>query len=841
MLSISASRHGLYLYYLSVRKKIALGICLIALVVGASAALATAAPEDLTVTKTNSQRATGQYTTEIAAKDGYTYEPDYESGTVKITNQANPNNPTITFVDDDYLWMPDQIVRNGNVLGVMHYTENGSSMFVTTYDISNAANPVKIATLDLSTAPITCQNSSGLYPANDSVLLVVPCGGQVEVASLDISNPGSLSLADTIDLSSYSWGVNSIQSDGADSHVFFSDNTLYATLDVSDPANLAVTESVDGNVYETMGALQPGTRKVGNYVYTTTWVLGGGEYDIDLRVVDVSNPASPSTVNTLNLCNRPYRDVEMQVLTNQRIITTCDEQLFEINLSSPTAPTLSPKATTLYSYGDMYVDTNGRVYQNADFENFVPSQVYQANGPATMPSFLGANAGDTGMGYNTYFVIPDGSTTAFVFNHELPIVKTVDISDPSDMRVLSTQFLMQNGTFIPDFQFAGSSASLSLSADESHVIIVNADSDAEPSLISVDISNPASISVTDRYLLGSTEFPRANVLDGDVLYSLASNQLRSTRVEADGTFTSLDTQAVTIPAGGNYSYASLSVVNNAAIMTYGVQQARYIDISNPASLGAAQTTNLPVMGNYTYFRTPFVDGNHIYVGIQDTVYAVDASNPASLSISSSVTNADAPDYYGVFRYYDSDELLYGNGNDFAKLNYSNPANISITETTSDGGLYPDALWGFDEVWDVEIAGNYAFGASNIAEGSYYSFDISDLTNPKPLDVLNFQVPFWQPQSLHTVGNTLYVGGRTDWEVNADLSTYSLATPGAPQRTGASVHEFTDIIATASSGSYLYAARDLGRTRRVRYIKPRFPRTASAPWRCWFARRCRNYR
>ncbi len=390
----------------------------------------------------------------------------------------------------------------------------------------------------------------------------------------------------------------------------------------------------------------------------------------------------------------------------------------------------------------MYVDTDGRVYQNADFENVITEQVYDASTPGVAPSFLGANVNDLGgHGYSTYMMVPPGSQIAYVMQHTWPIIRTVDISDPDNMRVLDTQFLTQGGQLLDRFLFSNR-ANVSFTNNGDFMLIADTASfdpaTWEGELDVIDIRNPSNITVADRVTMPlSDNYLTSKVVD-DTWYVMNDDSLKTFQINpATGILTLLDTQAYTPPGGFSVGNSRLAIVNDTALMMFGQQSARAIDITDPANLGVATTTSLPVMSSYSVGQ-PYTLNDHILVstgGSPGWVRAIDASNPAALTLSSSVSNSKIKS--GTFQAFGVNELLLSNaqGDDFSKINVSNLNSIQLSEITGNGGLFPDALDGFDEVWDgLAISGNYAFGASSIADGNLYSFDISDLTTAKPLDV-----------------------------------------------------------------------------------------------------------
>ncbi len=749
----------------------------------------------------------------MVAKDGYMYETDWESGSLMITNVTNPYEPVVTFAEGDFLDSPYYIVRVGNTVFVESSDESGGGR-VTSFDISNPANVQQLDVIDIAGAGLGCNNISGIYAAADALLLDVSCFPNKRLLAIDVANPAAMSFGDNMDYSPYSStsSVTTIQQSGNSSYVYFGSTSLYIEIDMSDPSNMNVTENVPAVVLPNFD--EPVRQKVGDYVYAVTYSYVGGLREYDLHAIDVSNPASPALVTTIDLCSVKYSSTELKFVGGNRIIGACNAELFDIDVSNPLAPVIGPKATTLETFVSMYVDTDGRVYQNADFENVITEQVYDASTPGVAPSFLGANVNDLGgHGYSTYMMVPPGSQIAYVMQHTWPIVRTVDISDPNNMRVLDTQFLTQGGQLLDRFLFSNR-ANVSFTDNGDFMLIADTASfdpaTWEGELDVIDIRDPSNITVADRVTMPlSDNYLTSKVVD-DTWYVMNDDSLKTFQINpATGILTLLDTQAYTPPGGFSVGNSRLAIVNDTALMMFGQQSARAIDITDPANLGVATTTSLPVMSSYSVGQ-PYTLNDHILVstgGSPGWVRAIDASNPAALTLSSSVSNSKIKS--GTFQAFGANELLLSNaqGDDFSKIDVSNLNSIQLSEITGNGGLFPDALDGFDEVWDgLAISGNYAFGASSIADGNLYSFDISDLTTAKPLDVISRQTPLYQPQSLHAANGKLYVGSRTYTEVNANLVSYDLTNPDAPVYDGTSVHEFTDILDIATKGNRLYAAR-----------------------------------
>ncbi len=775
---------------------------------------------DLQVTQQDSQRSVNADIDELVAKNDYMYEPDYESGTIEITNVADPYNPVVTFAHGDYLIDADEIAMIGNTIFVLSSTDDtGSAGRVTAFDITDPNNVNQIGMINITDAGVGCSSATDMFALQNGLLLSSICGaGDYRLLALDVANPAAMAFRDDISFASYDPSIDTVQQVGNFAYVYFRSTYLYARLDISNLNALNFDESV---LSAGLGSLVDSRQKVGNYVYAASWTsMGGGQYDINLQTIDVSNPASPVSVATTNMCEPiSGRDVEFRIASPTRLIATCNEELFDITITNPLAPVIGAKATTMYSFGYMVLDANNKVYQNSDFENVITEQVYDASTPSAAPMFLGADVNDLAMAYNTYFMIPPGSTTAFIIQHDLPIIRTVDISDPSDMKVLKTQFLTQGGQLLDDFGFDDRS-SLSFSADGNFLYIAD-DSQFDPATIPaqldvIDISNPDNITVADRLTLTLADnFLTSDVVD-DIWYVMNDGTLKTFQINpVDGELTALDSQTYVKPAGANIGYSELAIVNGNAIMTFRVQSVRYMNVSDPANIGASATANLPVLSNYRISQ-PYVTGNHILFAAASSparLYAVNASNPAAMTISSSIINTIFTSGDGqAIQAYGPNQVLFGShsGDRFAKVDISNLGSIQLVEQSGAGGLYPDALDGFDTVWDgLAVTGNYAFGASGIADGNLYSFDISDLTNPQPLDVISHQVPSWEPQKIHAANGKLYVGSLTNWEVHANLASYDISDEDKPVYDGTSVHEFTEVLDMVSSGNRLYAARDTG--------------------------------
>lgn len=833
MLSIKTAHHrGSLFLRLSPKRVILVGLCAL-LLLPILTQLVSAAQSELTITKLDEQRSVNADIDELVAKDNYMYEPDYASGVIEITNVTDPYNPIVTFAHGDYLIYADDIVMIGNTIFVLSSTDDtGSAGRVTAFDITNPNNVNQIGMINITDAGVGCSSATNMFALQSSLLLSSICGaGDYRLLALDVANPAAMVFRDDISFASYDPSIDTVQQIGNFAYVYFRSTYLYARLDISNLNALTFDESV---LSAGFGSLVDSRQKVGNYVYAASWtILGGGQYDINLRTIDVSNPASPVNVATMNMCEPiSGRDVEFRIASPTRLIAACNEELFDIDITNPLAPVIGAKATTMYSFGYMVLDANNKVYQNSDFENVITEQVYDASTPGAAPTFLGADVNDLAMAYNTYFMIPPGSTTAFVIQQDLPIIRTVDISDPSDMKVLKTQFLTQGGQLLNNFGFDDRS-SLSLSADGNFLYIAD-DSQYDPATIPgqldvIDISDPDNITVADRLTLTLADNFLTSDVVGDIWYVMNDGNLKTFQINpVDGEITALDSQTYVKPAGANIGYSELAIVNGNAIMTFRVQSVRYMNVSDPSNIGVSATANLPVLSNYRISQ-PYVTGNHILFAAASSparLYAVNASNPAAMTISSSITDSIFTNGDGqTIQAYSPNHVLFSShsGDRFAKLDISNLNSIQIVEQSGAGGLYPDALDGFDTVWDgLAVSGNYAFGASSIADGNLYSFDISNLANPLPLDVISNQVPLWEPQTMHAANGRLYVGSNTNWEVNANLVSYNLTNPDKPVYDGTSVLEFTNITGIVTKNDRLYATRDWGGLGVYDTTNPSFP-------------------
>lgn len=778
----------------------------------------------------DSQRGVNLSTTDMVAKDGFMYETDWESGSLMITDVRDAYDPKVTFGKGDFLNSPFYIARVGSTVYVESSDENGDGR-VTSFDISDPQNVEQRDAFDIVDASITgCDSIRNLYSLSDALLVDLNCSSGNRALLLNVSDPANIVAGDVFDYSPYvtSGSILEVQSSGTSAFVYFGDDTLYAEIDVSDVSNISAIET---SPFVTLPNFDNAERqKVGDHVYATTYSYVGGLREYDVHAIDVSNPASPSIVSTTDMCAVKYTSNKLQYVGGNRLIAACNGELFDIDVSNPLAPAIGPKAVTLETFTAMYVDTDGKVYQNADFENVITEQVYDASSPGAAPSFLGANVNDLGgHGYSMYMMVPPGSQIAYVMQHTWPIIRTVDISDPNNMEVLDTQFLTQNGQLVKEFGFSNRS-NVSFSSNGDYMLIADT-STTDPvswagTLDVIDISDPNNITVADRQVMPVSDDYLTSKVVGDTWYVLNDDSLKTFAVNpSNGTLTALDTQAYTPPAGFSATNSRLAIVNDTALMTFSQQSARTIDVSDPSSLGMPASTNLPVLPAYALGQ-PYVVGNHILVsagGSPGRVHSIDVSNPAALTLSSSISSTGFKS--GTFQDYSPGVVLLSNaqGDAFSKINITDLGNLQLTEQTGLGGLYPDVLDGFDEVWDgLAVSGNYAFGASSIADGNMYSFDISDLSVPKPLDIITRQTPLYQPQSLHAANGKLYVGSRTYTEVNADLVSYDLTDPNKPEYDGAAVHDFTDVLDMVTNGNRLYAVRNWGGLGVYDTTNPRFP-------------------
>jgi len=225
-----------------------------------------------------------------------------EGTTFKVINVSNPLNPTqlgsVAHGFTDLRVEPHAI--HNNIVWCVRSSSGGygEATYIFGVDVSDPANPVVRGTLTLQTETSLLSNISLVY----SGYLLVHDYSDNLVYVIDISNPDSPVLYN-------SWSVPNMVN-GGPGNMLIDGTLLYLpcgenkTFRIYSLANLAAVTQ--------LGSVSTGTSenygppvKIGPYIYISSSVYMG---PFSMKVIDVSNPASPTIVNSTEMSARYFKE-----------------------------------------------------------------------------------------------------------------------------------------------------------------------------------------------------------------------------------------------------------------------------------------------------------------------------------------------------------------------------------------------------------------------------------------------------------------------------------------------------------------------------------------------------
>jgi hypothetical protein len=785
-----------------------------------------AADPTLTINRLDSQRQLNQSEDGYGdVKDGYMFVADDESGSLKVINTVDANNPVTKIAESDYIYRPDRVRVVGDyvVLTGSDDSDYYSPKQLVVFSIANPENVHEVARLPFadgaSIGADTCIAIEGMYAIAGNLLIDAACDSYATrmLITVDMTDPTNPLFGDSVDYTSQS--ADSGYGGQFESGTFYLMNQTVLAFDINDITNISFSYKVN-------------TAALGLNSYRMQFVKGGNLYGfakpgastsnpVQLYTFDISNPATPSILANItspdfnnNGCN--YGDKYTKSLGVNNFLTQCGRRLYNFNTSTPTAPYLVGSAVVLSSSNLVGVDSSRRVYLN-DSWNYITVEVHDASNLAEAPLFVGAKNIDITMRDMTSNVlIPNGSNTAIVVGGDDPILRTIDITDPNNLSVIGDHYLTQNGRLIDDFGVYHS-YDTSLSNDGQFMYVLDHGNATGGYLTVLDISDLSDIQIASRTALPAEKI-QTGVIVNNTWHVLGENNFYTYSINpSTGAVTALDSTSYTKPAGAApaTSQRGLAVVNGAAIMLFGVQSARVVDVSDPSNIGTVTASSLPAMGNYLLISRPHVIGNNLYLLSSGVLYAIDASNASAMTLLSSVNGGFDSSYYSAaIDEIDASTLLIAeeSGGTIGTVDISNPSNISIIGTapaSDDNGLFPPGADGFGGFYSYTVKDDVVYGISSGSDSNFYSVDISDITDPKPLDVITNQIAFWKENSNKFINTRLYIAGSDMDESESDLSMYSLTNPDQPAFTGTSLHAYDSFFSMAEQGNYLYTTRDYG--------------------------------
>jgi hypothetical protein len=761
----------------------------------------------------------------------YAYTAEGGEG-IQIFDVSNPSSP----VSHSVIGAGIGLTRDVTLAGKYLYASTDGGVAV--LDVSSSTRPVAVTlSSGYGTANSVAVAGKYAYVAHGTGMTVVDMqGADISAANIGSLWTNTISVLDSVDVgntvnirNSLSVGLGGILTDGPISA---------AQLDVAAVRNLSLKSSISIPNGDTLFGLAVS----GRYAYITT-------NSTSLRILDISNPASPSSVGTMASASSgrsiavsgKYAYIIEDMGANPRFRV--------VDISNPSAPTatgvindLSLNAAQLVVHGtyayigdtsngirivDISNPRNPRIISSiptaANTQNemyFQSPYLYIAEGATDLeiidvsnplsPTSVGVLAESSS---STLGVVVSGRYAYVAYGNEG--VKIIDVKDPRSPVVVST------------YNTPGTAAGVKLIG--SYLVVADTSS-----LIALDVSNPADPKLVSRFR-GALTSPRELVVAGKYLYV-------GDTTGASTAFSIIDVQGAdiaaanigTLQAGSIYVLDSLDVGNNAnirgglsvgaaGIMSEGMISARGLTID---SFEYVSSVGYVRPGGGIDYDTVDVQGNFAYLtdSSNNMLHVIDVSNPtAPTSIASGasipsneslvvagryayiangsldivdISNPNAPQAVGTMSSPSSVNSVYVVGN-YAYLP-SSAQGLRIVDISDPVAPTTVGMVGFGNdisAMEVVVQGRYAY----VIAGNDVMYVVDTATSSRPVTV--GQVALASARYIRVSGRYAYIVGSG---TNKALSVIDIQNPAAPVQVATTTLNGTSPYLTIA-GDYVYVA------------------------------------
>ncbi|NCU38312.1 hypothetical protein EOL96_04630 [Candidatus Saccharibacteria bacterium] len=792
----------------------------------------------------------------FAVKDGITYKADYMSDTLRAIDARDPQNIQTISVAEGQIPYPDRVFIIGNYAYVQGLESRSiNKIKIAIFDISDPYNIVQVGTFSDPAVSACTSYGTGTEKVGASLVLNLTCTNQIVV--LDLTNPIAPTVGGFFDYSTYKGtafykvsttdtgiGFNFYQTGAAPTY-------SYIEVDVTDTSNPTLFAAVPSAPlgllsYGSTGGRQLQSVRIGQYLYLAQQVQNS---NTDFYVIDITDPSSPIVVYSNIAVPACWFDMIRQV-ENSSLLLKCSADTGPtslanslIDITTPSAPTFGPSFGLMGNDDTSEID-DGKLYISSGY-NLLQLAVYDLTSPTQKAIFLGGLHYNLGEFYSMTVVVPN-DTTALLLSQEELAIQTVDITDPNNITTTSTQFLTEPDGSTPRNYANPKVPQLSSSGNSLYLLergITTTTWTQNGFLTLIDISDTDNIQLATRIPGPSNEMIVSGKVVGNTWYTLSISRttaqtiLRSYNInETTKQITELDSQ-VLLSTKGTVSTPlkrDVEIIGNSAIILAHQQQIEVVDVTDPSNLGAPVLSNLPALNNFS-LGNPFAYGSQLLVPVAGYLYSIDATNPLAMTISSTITNPlftlttdrALVNEGDQFQTNIANTLIYTNqnGDSHARLNMTDPQNPELLDSVNGTGLFPPFLDGWENVEEHAIffRGDYAYAVTAQGDSSFYTFDASDFTQPRPLDNIVNLVPTVNPTSMAFYNDYAYLGSYDSWEVDAEIAAYTIADPRNPQVVGGPIHEYNNTYDMDVQGQYLYASQSWGGMTVYDLTNPTFPR------------------
>lgn len=583
---------------------------------------------------------------------------------------------------------------------------------------------------------------------------------QVGFRIYDISTASSPSFVGSISTSNPSLNV-----DISGNYAYIADNGANAVrvIDVSNPAS-----PTQVSTYSMSSAYD--VQVVGNYAYAVGWGSG-------LRVVNISNPASPSLVGSA-----AGTFVDVFVSGSYAYVLTNAASMLIYNISNPASPSLVSTTAVASAAQELYVK-GGYAYVAAEGQGL---RIYNVSVPSA-PVYAGVY--DTPGSVNgveirgSYAYLADGGSG----------LKIVDISNPASPTLVDS---VTWAAVMWGIDVSGSYAYIA--GDASGFAIFNAMPVTETDSLYSGIIQTGSLSVGSGIYAGGTITG-----SGLSITSATSTTPAATfSVGSVGIGTTSPSSKLSVAGDINLTGA-LRLSGDAGTSGYILQttstSSRWIATSSLGIVSSQWTSS----STNIYYTT----GN-VGIGTTTPGYGLTVAGTTYLansvtanggivvngSIRQSATSTD-PKLVGTlgFASHLNDVVMYGNyayaahhSNDLQVIDISNPASPTLLYSQNAGSHF-----GLD--LDISSNGNYVYMASGLG---VFIFNVTTPASPTQTAFISASFA----TNVKVVGNYMYI--MTSDAAN-DLLIYNISTPASPTLVGSLSIAATNGGSVFIKGNYAY--------------------------------------
>jgi hypothetical protein len=722
------------------------------------------------------------FPTGIAVRSNIAYLADSSLYIVDVTNPSTPSlisslsglNGSDLTLAGDYL-----------------YASANSGLRI--IDVSNPSAPTSVGFF-----------ANGLNSSKPAISGNYAFMGGFDFQVVDISNPVSPTSVATVVLTG-SVTPPDIQGKYA---YFGSNSATFNVYDVSDPRNPRSVGSLGGfsSIYK--------VKVMGRYAYVLD--------NLSVRVVDISNPASPSLVSTVTT-DATLQLNDLEIDGRYLYVSKHTEGIDVYDVSVPSTPVkISGYDTPGAAFG---ISSVGKYLYVADFGNGLT--ILDKGGADISSAKIGSIEIGAGQVLNNLDIGGQLNVHGGILAGIEGILSRGAVNAPS---ILLTPTVFSTSTQI---SLLGTGSSLAVSGEVAAV----SQGLITPEIRLYDVSDPKAPSNLGSRL---TDTFNKMLIKGDYLYELggtisAYDISAPTQITRVASTTSLAPYAGFI--GGSYLYVTTDIALN------------IYDISDPTkitTINSIALTNLGLVGLNARHGL-YVRGGYAYITDigTDRLMVVDVHDPLNATMTGFVPIASNPRELAVGQNYAY--VANNGGNAIEVVNITSSTNPRILRSMTSVQAAPR---------EIELTGNYLYvgGSTGVAvydvtsstqplliknilvgaindikvqgnvlhvttPSNYYTYDIQGLVAPA-MSVGSAQIGTGYIENDLTVGNQLFVGGGL--QVNGSISAHDLISAPSITISGfGSVSTVQSFGTTVSAdvvkavGDYVYALEvSPGRVRRI---------------------------